>query len=122
MRVLIAGAVAVALVTPALAEALAPDAMLSDGAALLAAIEKDEGRRKAYCDLQQLLTRAEQALKKKNEDDAKTFSDEAEAKSKALGDEFLALMALQIDIDPSTDAGRKYFAAWASLEKSCAKS
>jgi hypothetical protein len=122
MKIVIAGAVLVSFIAPALAEALVQDTMLANGAELLASIAKDEGKRKAYCDLQLLLTKAEQALEKKNEADAKAFSNEAEAKSKELGDEFLALMAMQIDIDPSTEAGKKYFAAWESLEKSCPKS
>ena len=122
MRVLVAAALTAAFAAPSFADTLGGDAKLTSGAALLAAIEKDEGKRRAYCDLQRLLTKAEQAMAGKNEADARTFSNQAEARSRELGDDFLALMAMQIDVDPSTAAGKEYFAAWESLEKSCPKS
>jgi hypothetical protein len=30
-------------------------------------------------------------------------------------------MALQIEADPASEDGKKYFAAWEALEKSCSK-
>ncbi|NJM34257.1 MAG: hypothetical protein HC850_05560 [Rhodomicrobium sp.] len=117
MRVLIAAALAAFIATPLLAETSRVD----KGAAILAAIQQDETKRKAYCELQELLTKTEQAIEKRNETEAKALSSKAEEKSQALGKDFVTLMALQIEADPATEDGKKYFAAWESLEKSCSK-
>jgi hypothetical protein len=117
MRVLIAAAIAAIIATPVLAET----SKVNEGAAILAAIQQDEAKRKAYCELQELLTKTEQAIEKRNETEAKALSTQAEEKSQALGNDFVSLMALQIEADPASEDGKKYFAAWEALEKSCSK-
>lgn len=117
MKAFFAAALSVAVFAPLSADAT----NLAEGTAILSAIEKDEAKRKAYCELQDLLTKAEQAIEKRNEEEAKTLSGQAEAKTRQLGDDFLMLMALQINIDPATEEGRKYYEAWESLDKSCAR-
>jgi hypothetical protein len=118
MRALIAAALTAVLAGPAVAQ----EAKITEAATIISSIEKNEAKRKTYCELQDLLTRAEEAASKNDETQAKTLSNEAEAKSQTLGEEFQKLTALEADIDPKSDEGVKYLAAWESLEKSCAKS
>jgi hypothetical protein len=117
MRVIIAAALSAAIATPCLAQT----ANLADAVTILSAIQKDETRRKTYCDMQELLAKAEDAQNKKDDVQAKTLAEQAEAKTKALGDDFQALTAIEADIDPTSEEGKKYFDAWEALEKSCAK-
>jgi hypothetical protein len=117
MRVIIAAALFAAIATPGLAQT----ATLADAVTILSAIQKDETKRKTYCDMQDLLAKAEDAQNKKDEPQAKTLAEQAEAKSKALGDDFQKLTAIEADIDPASEEGKKYFDAWEALEKSCAK-
>lgn len=117
MRMIIAAALFAAIATPGLAQT----ANLADAVTILAAIRKDETKRKTYCDMQELLAKSEEATGKKDEAQAKKLLDEAEAKSKALGDDFQKLTAINADIDPASEDGKKYFDAWEALEKSCAK-
>lgn len=117
MRMIIAAALFAAIATPCLAQT----ANLADAVTTLSAIQKDETKRKTYCEMQELLAKAEEAQNKKDEARAKTLSEQAEAKSKALGDDFQKLTAIDADIDPASEDGKKYFDAWEALEKSCAK-
>src|SRR5262249_30622865 len=119
MRALIAAALAAVLTAPATARA--QEATITEAATILAGIQKNDAKRKTYCELQDLLTKAEKAAGEKHEAEAKTFSNEAETKSQALGEEFQKLTSLEADIDPKSEEGAKYLAAWESLEKSCAK-
>lgn len=118
MRALIAAALTAVLAGPAVAQ----EVKIAEAATIVSGIEKNEAKRKTYCELQDLLAKAEEAAGKKDEAQAKSLANEAETKSQALGDEFQKLTALEADIDPKSDDGVKYLAAWESLEKSCAKS
>ncbi len=115
MRALIAAFLTAAIVQPALAQ----DAGLAEAATAIAAIQQDDIKRKAYCELQDLLVKAEEATAKQDEAQAKSLTAEAGAKSAVLGDEFEKVAALDVDIDPASEDGRKYFEAWEALEKSC---
>jgi len=117
MRVIIAAALFAAIATPSLAQT----ANLADAVTTLSAIQKDETKRKAYCDMQDLLAKAEDAQNKKEDAQAQTLAKQAEAKAKALGDDFQKMTAIDADIDPASEDGKKYFEAWEALEKSCAK-
>jgi hypothetical protein len=117
MRVIIAAALLAAIATPSSAQT----ASLADAVTTLSAIQKDETKRKTYCDMQDLLTKAEEASNKKDDDQAKALAEQADVRSKALGDEFRTLTAIDTDIDPTSEEGKKYFDAWEALEKSCAK-
>lgn len=117
MRVIIAAALFAAIATPCLAQT----ANLTDAVTTLSAIQKDETKRKAYCDMQDLLAKAEEAQNKKDDAQATTLAEQAEAKSRALGDDFQKMTAIDADIDPTSEEGKKYFEAWEALEKSCAK-
>jgi hypothetical protein len=118
MRALIAAALTAVLAVPAYAQ----NAKTTEAATILSSIQKNEVQRKTYCELQDLLAKAEEAASKKDEAQAKSLSNDAETKSKALGEEFQKLTALEADIDPKSEDGAKYLAAWEALEKSCAKS
>lgn len=118
MRVIIAAALLAALATPSMAET----ANLAEAATTLSAIQKDEARRKAYCDMQDLLAQAEDAQNKKDDPKAAKLAEQADAKSKAIGDDFQKMTAIDADVDPASEDGKKYFDAWEALEKSCSKS
>src|SRR5688572_26064959 len=105
MRVIIAAALFAAIATPSLAQT----ANLTEAVTTLSAIQKDEAKRKAYCDMQDLLAKAEDAQNKKDDAQAKTLAEQAEAKSKALGDDFQKMTAIDADIDPTSEEGKKYF-------------
>jgi predicted Zn-dependent protease len=117
MKVIIAAALCAAIATPCWAQS--PN--LTDAVTVLSAIQKDETKRKTYCDMQDLLAKAEEAQNKKDEAQAKSLAEQAEVKTKSLGDDFQKLTAIDADIDPSSEEGKKYFEAWEALEKSCAK-
>jgi hypothetical protein len=117
MRVFIAAAVFAAIATPSLAQT----ANLAEAVTTLSAIQKDETKRKTYCDMQELLAKAEEAQNKKDDAEAKTLAEQAEVKTKALGADFQKLTAIDADIDPSSEDGKKYFEAWEALERSCTK-
>ena len=115
MRLILAAALAAMAATPALAKA-----DLTEAATTLSTIEKDQAKRKTYCEMQDLLVKAEAAAAKKDEAQAKALAAQAEAKSKELGDGFIAIMATE-EIDPKTDDAKAFFQALEALEKSCAK-
>lgn len=118
MRTLIAAAILAAFATPALAQ----DAKITDATTVLAAIQKDESRRKAYCEMQDLLVKADEAAEKKDEAQAKALNAQAAEKSNALGEDFEKVTSLDVDIDPASEDGAKYLDAWETLEKSCGTS
>ncbi|WP_125461714.1 MULTISPECIES: hypothetical protein [Rhodomicrobium] len=118
MRALITTAILAAFATPAIAD----DANLAAATTVLAQIQKDDAKLKAYCEMQALLIKADAAIEKKDQAQAKALNSEAAAKSDALGDDFDKVTSLDVDIDPSSDDGKKYFEAWEALEKSCVKS
>jgi hypothetical protein len=117
MRVIIAAALFAAFGTPAFAQTTS----LPEAVATLADIQKDETKRKAYCDMQDLLVKSEDASNKNDDTQAKALAEQADAKSKSLGDAFQKLTSIDADIDPSSEEGKKYFDSWEALEKSCAK-
>lgn len=117
MKVIIAAAVCAAIATPSFAQG--PN--LADAVTVLSEIQKDETKRRTYCDMQDLLAKAEDAQNKKDDAQAKTLAEQAEIKTKALGEDFQKLTAIDADIDPSSEEGKKYFEAWEALEKSCTK-
>jgi hypothetical protein len=105
------------LAVPAVA---APAADLGQATATLAAIGKDDARRKTYCEMQDLLVKAEEASVKKDDAASKALSAQAEAKSDALGADFKASVAIE-EIDAASTDGKAYFQALEALEKSCPK-
>lgn len=115
MKRVVAAALIAALAAPAYAAA-----DLSKATATLSAIEKDEAKRKTYCQMQDLLVKAEDAASKKDDATAKTLSDEAAAKSGALGEDFKASIGIE-EIDAASTEGKAFFQALEALEKSCAK-
>ncbi len=117
MRVIVAAAVLAAFAAPAFAE----NAKVSAAADALAALQKDAAKVKAYCEMQVLFDKAEQAAEKKKEDESKKFGKEAEEKAKALGEDFEKVMALEEEVNPDTAEGKKFFAALEAVEKSCEK-
>ena len=117
MRMIIAAALLAALSLPAVGQT----ASLSEAAATLSAIRQDEAKRKAYCEMQDLLAKAEDATNKHDEDQVRTLSEAADIKLKALGDDFKKMTAIDADIDPTSEDGKQYFDAWEALEKSCSK-
>jgi hypothetical protein len=117
MKAIIAAVLFAAIATPGSAQT----ASLADAVTALSAIQTDETRRKAYCDMQDLLAQAEAAQIKNDDAQAQALAEQADAKSKALGGDFATLTAIDADIDPTSDEGKKYFEAWEALEKSCAK-
>ena len=100
--------------------AAAASADLGKAAATLSAIEKDDAKRKTYCEMQDLLVKSEEAAGKKDDAKAKTLSDEAEAKSNVLGPDFKAMIAIE-EIDAASSDAKAFFQALESLEKSCPK-
>jgi hypothetical protein len=118
MKPILAAALLSLLAIPSFAQT-APS--LGDAVTTLSAIQKDETKRKTYCEMQDLLVQAEEASQKSDEAQAKLLTEQAEAKSKVLGDDFQKLIMIEADIDPTTEDGKRYFDAWEALEKSCAK-
>lgn len=98
----------------------APAADLGKAAATLTAIGKDDAQRKTYCEMQDLLVKAEEAGAKKDEAAAKALSAQAEAKSDALGADFKATIGIE-EIDAASSDGKAFFQALEALEKGCAK-
>ena len=117
MKALIAAALATVFASPVLAQ----DAKITEAVTVLSGIQKDDAKRKAYCEMQDLLAKAEEASTKQDDEKAKTLSQQAETKSKELGDEFQKLTEIDADIDPNSEDGQKYLDAWETLEKSCGK-
>lgn len=115
MKRVLAAALIAALAAPAYAAA-----DLSKATATLSAIEKDETKRKTYCQMQDLLVKAEDAAAKKDDAKAKAFSADAEAKSGALGEDFKATIGIE-EIDPASAEAKAFFQALEALEKSCAQ-
>ena len=118
MKTLIATAIFAAFAAPAFAQ----DAKIADATTVLASIQQDETKRKAYCEMQDLLVKADEAAEKKDEAQAKALNTQAVEKSDALGADFEKVASLDVDIDPATEDGKKYLDAWEALEKSCVKS
>lgn len=117
MRVIIAAALSVSLAATALAQTTS----LTEAVATLADIQKDEPKRKAYCDMQDLLAKSEDASNKNDDTQAKALAEQANDKAKSLGDAFQKLTSIDADIDPASEEGKKYFDSWEALEKSCTK-
>jgi hypothetical protein len=118
MKMLISAALAAATCLPAFA---AQPGDLTTAITTLSAIHQDAAKRKAYCELQDLLTKAEDASDKNEDEQAKTLAEQADQRSKSLGPDFQVLTKLDADVDPTSEQGQKYFDAWEALEKSCIK-
>lgn len=117
MKMLISAAVLAATCAPALAQ----PGDLTAAITTLSAIQQDAAKRKAYCELQDLLVKAEDASHKNEDEQAKALAEQADQRAQTLGPDFQVLTSLDADIDPATEQGQKYFDAWEALEKSCIK-
>ena len=117
-RTLIALAVAAAFATPSFAQ----NAKVQEAAAALGQIQKDKGKVKTYCEMQDLYNKSSEASEKKDDKTAEDLGKQADDKAKALGDDFQKVMALEEDINPDTAEGKAFFDALEALEKSCQSS
>jgi hypothetical protein len=113
---------AIAILSGALAvpAAAAPAADLGQASSTITAVGKDDAKRRTYCEMQDLLVKAEEARARKDESAAQALSAQAEAKSDALGSDFKTAIAIE-EIDAATTEGKAFFHALEALEKSCAK-
>jgi hypothetical protein len=114
-RAVIALIVSAAFAVPAFAQ----NAKVQEAAAALGEIQKDKGKMKTYCEMQDLYNKSSEASEKKDEKTAETLGKQADDKAKALGDDFQKVMALEEDINPDTAEGKAFFDALEALEKSC---
>jgi Skp family chaperone for outer membrane proteins len=114
-RIIIAAAVAAAFATPSLAQ----NAKVQEAATALVEIQKDQGKLKTYCEMQDLYNKSAEASEKKDEKLADNLGKQADDKAKALGDSFQKVMALEEDINPDSTEGKAFFDALEGLEKSC---
>lgn len=117
MRLIVAAALVAMVATPAFAQ----NAKVSEAAGVLTAIQKDAGKLKIYCEMQDLFNKAAEAGDKKDEAGAKKLNADAEEKAKGLGDDFKKVMNLEEEISPESPEGKQFFEALESIEKGCTK-
>jgi hypothetical protein len=117
-RTIVALVVAAAFAAPAFAD----NAKIQEAAVALGQIQKDKGKVKTYCEMQDLYNKSGEAEDKKDQKTADTLRTQADDKAKALGDDFAKVMALEEDINPDTAEGKAFFDALEALEKSCQSS
>lgn len=92
---------------------------IADAQKLVQTISRDKAKLKAYCDLVPLQKQLEDAEQKQDVKAVEALGAKADGLMMQLGPDYLKMMEQLDDVDPDSDAGKRFAAVFDPLKKQC---